>query len=118
MGPPDSGPEDLQEVIVAAPALGLSLLGKSSAPALVGIGVAEPVPLVVILRTLEEDRVLPPFLQDVLKSGKTKVVSGNFGARTDDVAKLEAFNLQQRIEWLCGFGRVGREKGSQRKRLG
>jgi len=98
---PDSVPADVQEVIVTAPALGLSLLGKNSAPALIGIGVAVPVPLVVILRMLEEDRVLPPFLQDVLKSEKTKVVSGSFGGRTDDLVKLEAFNVRQ--EELNGF---------------
>merc|ERR1712137_739188 len=92
--------------------------GKSSAPALVGIGVAEPVPLVVILRTLEEDRVLPPSLQDVLKSGKTKVVSGNFGARTDDVAKLEAFNLRQgELNGFVGLAGLAEKKGVNERGL-
>jgi len=115
---PDSIPADVQEVIVAAPALGFSLLGKSSAPTLIAIGVAVPTPLVVILRMLEEDRVLPPFLQDVLKSEKPKVVSGNFGARTDDVAKLEAFNLRQEdYNGFLGLAGLAEKKGVNERGL-
>jgi len=112
---PDSV-SDVQDAIVAAPALGISLLGKGNAPALISIGIAEPVPSVVILRTLEENRVLPPFLQDVLKSDKTKVVSGNFSA--DEVAKLEAFNLrQEELNGFVGLAGLAEKKGVNERGL-
>jgi len=77
-----------------------------------------PTPLVVILRMLEEERVLPPFLQDVLKSEKPKVVSGNFGARTDDAAKLEAFNLRQEdYNGFIGLAGLAEKKGVNERGL-
>jgi len=107
----------VQEALVSAPALGFSFLGKSSAPVVIAIAVGVP-PLVVMLRVLDEDRVLPEFLQDILKSEKVKIVSGNFSPRADDVVKLEAFNLrQEELNGFVGLAELAEKKGVMERGL-